>query len=272
MQQKFLDFSRYTSIRIGEKNLVNLIENTQDYYEFLQKFTPKILGKANNLLIAPNAKNLILLDKSFDYIKDCGDFLEVGAMTPSKKLFLYAKEHNLGGFEILSHLPGCIGGIIKMNAGLKEYEIKSVLDGILSIKDSYKLEFIASEALNLQYRKSAINTLIFAGIFKKNKGFNESLVETFKTMRKNQPKEPSFGSCFKNPQGNFAGALIEKVGLKGQRFGKNKNLCFSEIHANFLVNFGGSTFNEALDLIALAQEKVQNAFKITLEKEVQILE
>lgn len=90
-------------------------------------------------------------------------------------------------------------------------------------------------------------------------------------MRQNQPTEPSFGSCFKNPKGDFAGRLIEAVGLKGVRFGKNKSLCFSEKHANFLVNLGDSTFEEALELIEIAKEKVQKERGIALENEVQIL-
>ncbi len=273
MIQKIIDFSTYSSIKIGGILEVLLIQSPQDYYEALQRTrTPRIIGAANNLLIAPNAKNLIKLDKNFSYIKDCGDFLEVGALTPSGKLFSYAKRHNLAGFEILSRLPGSIGGIIKMNAGLKEYEIKSSLLGILSLKNSHFLEFSPTQSLNLSYRSSTIETLIFAGIFKKQSGFNPKLVSLFAKMRENQPKEPSFGSCFKNPKGDFAGRLIEEVGLKGVTFGAKKSLMFSPKHANFLVNLGGASFGEALELIELARNLVFQKHKITLQNEVQILQ
>ncbi|MBX7490458.1 UDP-N-acetylmuramate dehydrogenase [Helicobacter turcicus] len=272
MLQKTIDFSHYTSVKIGAIQPLNFIESLEDYDMFLQSGTPiNIVGKANNLLISPNAKNLITLSKKFDYIKDLGDCLEVGAATPSGRLFSYAKCKNLFGFEILSKLPGSIGGIIKMNAGLKTYAIKDVLQGILMLDSNTKLCFKSVESLGLTYRNSAISGLIFAGIFKKQANFNSSLVETFTKMRQNQPKEPSFGSCFKNPKGNFAGALIENVGLKGVKFGKNKSLMFSPIHANFLVNLGNSSFEEALDLIQLAKEKVYTESKITLENEVQII-
>lgn len=273
MQEKIIDFSQYTSIKIGTPHLVSILETPQDYYTLSRETSSlKILGKANNLLISPKAKNLVMLGKNFDYIKDCGDCLEVGAMTPSGKIFSYAKSHNLGGFEFLSGLPGSLGGIIKMNAGLKEYEIKNSLLGILCVRDSARLDFVPTQDLGLAYRSSQISTLIFAGILKKQADFNPNLVELFKTMRNNQPKEPSFGSCFKNPKGNYAGALIEKVGLKGKRFGRNQSLCFSPIHANFLVNLGNSDFFEALELINLAQNKVQEECGILLQKEVQILE
>ncbi|WP_299549402.1 UDP-N-acetylmuramate dehydrogenase [uncultured Helicobacter sp.] len=273
MLQKIIDFSQYTSVKIGSIQPLNYIELPEDYDNLLQANLPiHIIGKANNLLISPNASNLVALSKNFDYIKDLGDCLEVGAATPSGKLFSYAKRHNLSGFEILSKLPGSIGGIIKMNAGLKTYEIKDVLDGILILDSNVKLKFKGVKSLGLKYRKSEISELVFAGIFKKQIGFNSDLVEVFTKMRANQPKEPSFGSCFKNPKGNFAGALIEQAGLKGIKFGKNKSLMFSQIHANFLVNLGNSCFEETLDLIHLAKEKVYMESKITLEEEVQIIQ
>ena len=128
MIQKVIDFAVYSSIKIGAALQVSIIQTPQDYYESLQHtISPNIVGAANNLLVSPNAKNLIMLDKKFSYIKDCGDYLEVGALTPSGKLFSYAKKHNLAGFEILSGLPGSIGGIIKIKSLLKKYEIKSTL-------------------------------------------------------------------------------------------------------------------------------------------------
>ncbi|WP_298496118.1 UDP-N-acetylmuramate dehydrogenase [Helicobacter sp. UBA3407] len=271
MFQKIVDFSCYTSVRIGTRLALNYIESPQDYIALLEQTSPQIIGKANNLLIAPNAKNLCVLSKAFDYIKDLGDSLEVGAATPSGKLFSYAKRKNLGGFEILCGLPGSMGGILKMNAGLKSYEIQKVTLGILQLDSLGKLDFKSVENLGLSYRSSQIEGLIFAGIFKKQSGFRADLVEECIKMRQNQPTEPSFGSCFKNPKGDFAGRLIEAVGLKGVRFGKNKSLCFSEKHANFLVNLGDSTFEEALELIEIAKEKVQKERGIALENEVQIL-
>lgn len=272
MFQKLIDFSHYTSVKIGACLPVTYIESPKDYYMLLQDKLPlHIIGRANNLLISPNARNLITLSKHFDYIKDLGNCLEVGAATPSGKLFSYAKRYDLGGFEILSKLPGSLGGILKMNAGLKHYEIKDVLQGALLLDTQGNLCFQSMESLKLTYRDSAISGLIFAGIFKKQKGFDAQLVESFYNLRSNQPKEPSFGSCFKNPKGEFAGALVEKVGLKGVKFGKNQSLMFSPLHANFLVNLGGSDFYEVLDLIHLAKQRVFNEFNILLHEEVKIL-
>ena len=90
----------------------------------------------------------------------------------------------------------------------------------------------------------------------------------FKEMRSNQPSTPSAGSCFKNPQGDYAGRLIEAVGLKGVLRG---NMCFSEVHANFLVNNGDGKFEDAMWLIEEAQKRVKLKFDISLECEIVIL-
>jgi UDP-N-acetylmuramate dehydrogenase len=121
-----------------------------------------------------------------------------------------------------------------MNAGMKSYEISNKL---ISINDKNKNNF------KFSYRYSNINEPVFYAEFGIKKGFKSELVEEFKKMRNNQPKLPSLGSAFKNPPNNFAGALIEKVGLKGVKFG---DVGFSEIHANFLVNYGNGKCKDCL--------------------------
>ena len=91
----------------------------------------------------------------------------------------------------------------------------------------------------------------------------------FKKMRSNQPATPSAGSCFKNPKGDYAGRLIEAVGLKGLRQG---DMSFSQEHANFLVNHGDGIFEDALYLIKEAQRRVSLEFDIELECEIIVLD
>jgi UDP-N-acetylmuramate dehydrogenase len=88
-------------------------------------------------------------------------------------------------------------------------------------------------------------------------------------MRDNQPDDPSAGSCFKNPPGDAAGRLIQEAGLKGYRIG---DMAFSEQHANFLVNLGEGTFEDAISLIRLAQKRVEESTGILLELEIIIID
>ncbi|MEA2028876.1 MAG: UDP-N-acetylmuramate dehydrogenase, partial [Campylobacterota bacterium] len=128
---------------------------------------------------------------------------------------------------------------------------------------------LPSSEIEHGYRYAKIDGVITEARFRLEKGFDTSLVESFKTMRANQPPHPSAGSAFKNPQGDYAGRLIEAVGLKGKRIG---DMAYSDIHANFLVNLGKGEFEDALHLIELAQKRVYSEFKIELQEEIEILQ
>ncbi|WP_281951608.1 UDP-N-acetylmuramate dehydrogenase [Nitrosophilus kaiyonis] len=256
--KKIIDFKKYSSIKIGPKIEVEIIEEIDKKYE--QYF---LIGKANNILISNTPPKLATLSKKFDYIKIVNDELIIGAATPTGKVVSFCKKHNIGGFEFLSHLPGSIGGAIKMNAGVKEYEIKNILKWVRTYKGK-----IEKENINMQYRKTDIKNIIYEAGFKMENRFNEELRKKLINLRKNQPKEPSAGSIFKNPKENFAGRLIEEVGLKGKRVG---NMAISNIHANFLVNLGNGTFEEAMELINMAKEKVLQKYGIKLEEEIIII-
>ena len=104
--------------------------------------------------------------------------------------------------------------------------------------------------------------------FKLSSGFDASISEAISAKRANQPKGASFGSCFVNPEGHFAGALLEAVGLKGYAIGGAK---FSEEHANFLINFNHASFEDATSLINLARARVLEKFGVELKTEVCIL-
>jgi UDP-N-acetylmuramate dehydrogenase len=258
MALKQIDFSKHSSIKIGPLAEVFVIEDIdfpKDRY---------VLGQCNNVLIGPNHPPLMVLGKNFDYITIKDDLLLVGAATPGGKLLSFCKKHDIGNFELLPKLPGNIGGMIKMNAGLKEFEIFNYLH---SIKTENGI--ILKKDIPHGYRWTDFEGIVFEACFELHKGFNEEHLEMFKKMRDNQPHDPSAGSCFVNPKGDAAGRLIQEAGLKGFRIG---NMAFSEKHANFLINLGEGTFDEALELIQLAQQKVFEKFGIWLENEVIVVD
>jgi UDP-N-acetylmuramate dehydrogenase len=123
--------------------------------------------------------------------------------------------------------------------------------------------------VNFGYRYTNIKEPILEASFKLEYGFDEEKVKMFKKMRSNQPSTPSAGSCFKNPDGDYAGRLIEAVGLKGKRVG---GMEFSNEHANFLVNHVNGKFDDAIYLINEAKKRVLDKFGINLECEIVILE
>ncbi len=258
MKKKLIDFAKYSSIKIGSSVEVLLIEDGDtipaDHF---------LIGGANNLLVSNNPPPLMMLGKSFDYIKIDNNILEVGCALKTGRLLSFAKKHNIANFEFIAKLPGTIGGMVAMNAGVKSYEIFNIIDSV-----EINGEWVESKDIEYGYRFAKIDGVATRVRFKIEYGYKEELKEELLKLRENQPKEPSAGSAFKNPDSDYAGRLIEAVGLKGKRVG---DMAFSEVHANFLVNLGCGNFNDAKELIDLAKSRVSKEFGVLLKEEIKII-
>lgn len=222
-----------------------------------------LIGGANNLLVSPTPPPLMMLSKDFAYITQKSEMLEIGAAMPTGRIVSYAKKNNIAGFEFCSKLPGTLGGMLAMNAGVKEYEIFNILHSI-----EINGQWIDKDDIPHGYRFAELGGIATAARFQYTKGFSQELLDNLLNLRSNQPHNPSAGSAFKNPEGDYAGRLIEEVGLKGTRKG---DMQWSDVHANFLVNLGEGTFEDAKYLIDLAKEEILKKFNILLKEEVKIL-
>ena len=255
---KTIDFAKYSSIKVGQPTEVMMIERgdviPKDRY---------LIGGANNLLISPTPPPLMILSKDFAYMKQEDDMLEIGAAMPTGRIVSYAKKHNIAGFEFCSKLPGTLGGMLAMNAGVKEYEIFNIIHSI-----EMDGEWILKDDIAHGYRFAKLSGIATAARFEVKEGFSQDLLDALLNLRSNQPHDPSAGSAFKNPEGDHAGRLIEAVGLKGMKKG---GMQWSDVHANFLVNLGGGTFEDAKYLIDLAKQKIVKKFNISLKEEIKIL-
>ena len=256
-----IDFSKYSSVRIGGKFELEILDSVRD-------FEGVLIGGANNLLISPAPKKMAILGENFDFIK----FLErdkthalvrIGCKTKAAKIYRFAKENNLKGLEFLLKIPGTLGGLLRMNAGLKDENISHHLVKIMSARGEILRGDIA-----FSYRFCPLTLPYFWAEFKLEWGFDDAKDVLLKSARSNQPSGASFGSIFKNPPGNFAGALIEAAGLKGFERG---GAMISDKHANFLINKGGASFEDAIFLIELARSRVFEEFGVRLENEVIVL-
>ncbi len=254
---KTIDFSTYSSIKIGPKTDVRIINEIQDCNDYT------LIGGANNLLISPNPPKLAMLGKKFDFIKEIDEYLHIGGATASGKILSYAKKYNIANFELMQKLPGTLGGMVRMNAGLKKWEI---FNHLIAIKTEFG--WIPKEKIDHRYRYTNFSGTLFEAKFEIQKGFDFELLNMFKKLRDNQPNFPSAGSCFKNPKDNFAGKLLDDTGLKGYKIG---NMSFSPTHANFLINHGNGTFEDAISLINEAKKRVFERFGINLELEIEVL-
>ena len=258
MFYRSIDFSKYSSIRVGQPTEVLIIEKDDE-----MPTNRYLIGGANNLLISPTPPPLMMLSKDFATIMQKEEMLIVGAAMTTGRIVSYAKKYDISGFEFCAKLPGTMGGMLAMNAGVKEYEIFNILHSV-----EIDGKWILKKNIDYGYRFAKLNGIATAAKFKVIKGFNRQLLEELKDLRSNQPNNPSAGSAFKNPKADSAGRLIEVVGLKGCRKG---DMQWSNMHANFLVNLGNGTFEDAKYLLGLAKKRVFAEFSIELKEEIKLL-
>ena len=258
MYLKTIDFSKFSSIKVGSAIEVLMIER-----EDKLPLDRLIIGHANNLLVSDNPPPLMMLSKDFSFMHLEDALLTIGCATPTGKIVSFAKKNDLAGFEFISKLPGSLGGMIAMNAGVKSYEIFNILEAV-KINGVWRKK----EELEHGYRFANLDGVATEVRFRVKKGFSKELLDELINLRSNQPKTASAGSAFKNPKDDYAGRLIEEVGLKGVSKGAMQ---WSDVHANFLVNHGGGTFEDAKYLIELAKKRVSAKFGLLLKEEVQLL-
>jgi UDP-N-acetylmuramate dehydrogenase len=191
----------------------------------------------------------------------------------------------LTGLEWAVSVPGTVGGAIVGNAGAHGMEIKDDLWNAMILDENDMVEEVPVEKLGFAYRSSTLKRqvsvkagfgpIVLSANFRLDYGDAETSKaradEYLQHRRRTQPVEPSVGSTFRNPPGDFSGRLIEAAGLKGTREG---GVEVSEVHANFLINRGGVGAARAGDVLALMrriQQAVQDRFGVHLEPEVQLV-
>ena len=186
-------------------------------------------------------------------------------------------EESLTGFEFASGIPGTLGGALFMDAGAYGGEMKDVVTSVTAISaDGSELRTFTNEEMQFSYRHSCLQEngfIALSATLALAKGNREEILEQMRelALKRNtkQPVQyPSAGSTFKRPEGYFAGKLIEDAGLKGVSVGGAE---VSNLHAGFVINKGGATATDILELIRLIQNTVYDKFGVALEPEVRII-
>ena len=238
-----------------------------------------VLGKGSNLLVSDKGIRGAVLHLGGDFKKvevlPDGRTLRAGAGAPLASVCALARERSLTGLEFAWGIPGSVGGGAYMDAGAYGGEMRDVVSRVLHLGPDGAPGEARGEELCFGYRKSRYvgsGEIITQVEFQLEPGEPAAIagkMEELMARRKDkQPYDmPSAGSVFKRPQNGFAAALIEQCGLKGRRVGGAQ---VSEKHAGFIVNTGGATCQDVLDLIALIQKTVQEKFGVALEPEVRV--
>jgi UDP-N-acetylenolpyruvoylglucosamine reductase len=197
-----------------------------------------------------------------------------GAGAKLKNIAMEARRTCLGGFEFLEGIPGSLGGALRMNAGAMGSSLFNLVEKLRFMDGSGQvLERPASE-IPVQYRSCQLlkSNIALGAVLRGAADSMEAICGRMKSFSEKrwemQPKEPSAGCTFKNPEKMAAGKLIDQLGLKGARVG---GASVSQLHANFIINDGTASARDVLELIALIIDRVKRAEGIELQTEVEIV-
>jgi UDP-N-acetylmuramate dehydrogenase len=276
---------RYTAWKIGGPADALLepssVEELIEAVEIARKheISVTILGGGTNVLILDGGIRglTIRLARALTDSRITGTSVlaDAGALYPVLANVTAAR--GLAGFEFATGIPGTVGGAVYMNAGAYDAETRE----ILRWADVYKPESgliarLSNAELELSYRRSVLHDhpgwIVLRAAYGLRPGDPQELkarIKEFRARRMNgSPNRPSCGSTFKRPKDDFPGRVIEAAGLKGTRIGQIE---ISHVHANYFVNHGGGSSEDALKLIELARKTVRAKLGIELEIEVQVL-
>lgn len=238
-----------------------------------------ILGNGSNILVRDGGYRgiMVKMGSAFDNVQIDGMHVICGAGTLLSVAAKTAAAAGLTGLEFASGIPGSIGGAVFMNAGAYDGEMKFVLEKARIIsKDGKKDIYMTAEELDMGYRHTVLHEtgdIVAEAVFKLEEGDVDEIKAKIAdlTARRNskQPVQfPSAGSFFKRPTGYFAGKLVQDAGLKGLTVGGAQ---VSELHSGFVINIGGATATDILQLMEIVQQTVMDKFGVMLEPEVRII-
>ena len=205
--------------------------------------------------------------------------VRVGAGVKLPRLLVWCMKHGLSGLEGMAGVPGDVGGAVAGNAGAHGMDMGTVLRSVDVFSPDRGFRTLGREDVRCEYRFFglkdggkpwfAISGIVLALRPAGPEGIRKALRDNIGRKLRVQPvRSWSAGCVFKNPPGGMsAGKLLDEAGFRGKRLG---GMCFSEIHANFLVNEGKGSADAALELIRSAQSAVWERFGIQLQTEVKL--
>lgn len=260
---KFLVFPK--SVEELVAILKYLRENNIKYY---------ILGNGSNIILSMEYYDgvIIKLDNLNNVIYK-ENLVTAEAGYSLIKLSLDTISKGLTGMEFSTGIPGSVGASVAMNVGAYNSEIASIIKEVTVLTPVYEITVLKPSELEFAYRDSFLKRnkdyIVLSATFELEKGDTEEmkkLVEERKRKRMtSQPLEmPNAGSVFRNPEGKYAGELIEKANLKGYHIGGAE---VSTKHANFIVNRGNAKGTEIIELINKIQKEIKEKDNVELKLE-----
>lgn len=277
--------ARHTSFRVGGAAALFVTAYTEEELSSLLRLLHLhgtehlLIGNGSNLLVRDEGYPgvIVKLGGAFEEIAAEDGILEVGSAKLLSGAAAFACENALAGMEFASGIPGSIGGALFMNAGAYGGEMKDIVESVRLMRpDGSAVRTCSGEEMGFSYRHSALQEsgeIALSARLCLAAGECEEIAEKMRLLNEKRNSKqpvnyPSAGSTFKRPQGGYAAALIEEAGLKGVAVGGAE---VSEKHSGFIINKGGATCDDILQLMQLVRERVRERSGIELEPEVRII-
>lgn len=276
-----VSLSKHTTYRVGgtaiamvsPRNIACLVKLVR----FLKQnnIPYKVIGNGSNLLFSDaDYQSILIRLNEFDSLEFFGRYkIRVGSGFSLIKLCILAAKRGYTGLEFASGIPGSVGGSVFMNAGAYKSDMGYVVERVKVLTPDLKIIYLENKELGFHYRTSFLQKhpdyICLEVVFQLKKGRRDMIESVMKERqlrrKESQPLEyPSAGSVFRNPEGNFAGKLIEDAGLKGMRVG---GAMISDKHANFIINYKNASAKDIKTLIDMAHDTVLSKYGIDLKIE-----
>lgn len=279
--------ARYTAARVGgPARAMVAVEKVEDLAFASQELWAAdvpfiVLGGGSNVLVSDAGIScVVLLNRAREIRFDEGNqpaSIWAGSGANFGSVARRATSRGLSGLEWAAGIPGTVGGAVFGNAGAHGDDVAGcLLMADILHRDGRRQEY-SPDDLQFAYRSSLFkrekrDAVILSAQFRLNPATPERVqqkVDEYNEFRhRTQPPGASMGSMFKNPPGDYAGRLIEQVGLKGSQVGEAE---ISDLHANFFINHGDATASDVYELINLARDTVKRKFGVKLDLEIELI-
>ncbi|MDG3003049.1 UDP-N-acetylmuramate dehydrogenase [Paludisphaera mucosa] len=237
----------------------------------------RLLGGGTNVLVRDEGVDALVVHMESPFFSDVAivdERISVGAAVPLTALISQAARAGLAGLEILTGIPGTVGGALRGNAGSRQGAIGPYVSRVAVLDSSFEVQERERDDLSFVDRESNLDEpVILSAEFELSREDPESVVRRMRRIwivkKENQPYgHQSAGCIFKNPSADIsAGALIDQAGMKGTRHGGAE---ISDRHANFIIAHPGAKSDDVLHLIDQIQQRVWQQFGYELELQLQI--
>ena len=275
--------SKHTTLRVGGPAQFWVEPRNESAFAELirfcrcENFPLFVVGRGSNLLVRDGGIRGVVVRPcggDFDKIEVNGNEITAGVGAKLREVAYAGKTAGLGGLEWMEGIPGAVGGGLRMNAGAMGAQTFENVVRVRYLDSDGNLHVKGRDDLDVHYRNFPLleNNFAVSAVFRGEPAPTEEIVRNLQASqqkrRTSQPAAKSAGCIFKNPDSCPAGKLVDELGLKNLSVGKAR---VSEVHGNFIVNDGGATAADMLELIEQIKTVARAKRGIELETEVQIV-